>query len=114
PPYPVNIAALAAGVAAVEERKKIARDVRGVKKSRTPLTRGMEQRNLHVFPSSAHFFLAGFWGGGPRVFRKLARQGVLVRERSKDLGPGFARITIGRPAELRKLLKILGSGPQER
>ena len=114
PPYPVNIAALAAGVAAIEERKTIARYVRDVKRLRTWLTRELEQRNVHVFPSSANFLLADFGEAGPRFFRKLARQGVLVRERSKDLGPGFARITIGTPAELRKLLKILGSGPQER
>jgi histidinol-phosphate aminotransferase len=114
PPYPVNIAALAAGVAAIEERKTIARYVRDVKRLRTWLTRELEQRNVHVFPSSTNFLLADFGEAGPRFFRKLARQGVLVRERSRDLGPGFARITIGTPAELRKLLKILGSGPQER
>ena len=114
PPYPVNIAALAAGVAAIEERKTIARYVRDVKRLRTWLTHELEQRNVHVFPSSANFLLADFGQAGPRFFRKLTRQGVLVRERSKDLGPGFARITIGTPAELRKLLKILGSGPQER
>ena len=113
PPYPVNIAALAAGVAAIEERKTIARYVRDVKRLRTWLTRKLEQRNVRVFPSSANFVLADFGQAGPRFFRKLARQGVLVRERSKDLGPGFARITIGTQAELRKLLKILGSGCQE-
>ena len=114
PPYPVNIAALAAGVAAIEERKTIARYVRDVKRLRAWLTRELEQRNVRVFPSSANFLLADFGEAGPRFFRKLARQGVLVRERSKDLGPGFVRITIGTPAELRKLLKILGSGRQER
>jgi histidinol-phosphate aminotransferase len=114
PPYPVNIAALAAGVAAIEERKTIARYVRDVKRLRTWLTRELEQRNVRVFPISANFLLADFGEAGPRFFRKLARQGVLVRERSKDLGPGFARISIGTPAELQKLLKILGSGRQER
>jgi len=114
PPYPVNIAALAAGVAVIEERKTIVRYVRDVKRLRSWLTRELERRNVRVFPSSANFLLADFGKAGPAFFRRLARHGVLVRERTKDLGPGFARITIGTPAELRKFLKLLGSGRQGR
>jgi histidinol-phosphate aminotransferase len=114
PPYPVNIAALAAAVAAIEERKTIARYVRDVKKLRSWLTRELEKRNVLVFPSSANFLLADFGKAGPAFFRRLARHNVLVRERSKDLGPGFARITIGTAAELEKLLKILGANRVER
>ena len=114
PPYPVNIAALAAAVAAIEERKAIMRYVRDVKRLRVWLTGELEKRNVRVFPSSANFLLADFGEDGPAFFRRLARHNILVRERSKDLGPGFARITIGTPAELRRLLKILGSGHEER
>jgi histidinol-phosphate aminotransferase len=114
PPYPVNIAALAAAVAAIAERKTIARYVRDVKKLRSWLTRELEKRNVRVFPSSANFLLADFGKAGPAFFRRLARHNVLVRERSKDLGPGFARITIGTAAELKKLLKILGPNRVER
>jgi histidinol-phosphate aminotransferase len=114
PPYPVNIAALAAAVAAIEERKTIARYVRDVKTLRSWLTRELEKRNVLVFPSSANFLLADFGKAGPAFFRRLARHNVLVRERSKDLGPGFARITIGTAAELEKLLKILGANRVER
>jgi histidinol-phosphate aminotransferase len=114
PPYPVNIAALAAGVAAIEERKTVARYVRDVRRLRDWLTQELEQRNVRVFPSSANFLLADFGKAGRPFFHKLARHNILVRERSRDLGPGFARITIGTPAELRKLLKILGPGPQGR
>ena len=114
PPYPVNIAALAASVAAIAERKTVARYVRDVRRLRDWLTQELEQRNVRVFPSSANFLLADFGKAGRAFFRKLARHNILVRERSRDLGPGFARITIGTPAELRKLLKILGPGPQAR
>ena len=110
PPYPVNIAALAAGVAAVEERKSIARYVRDVKRLRAWFARELQKRNVRVFPSAANFLLADFGKPGPAFFRKLARHNILVRERSHDLGPGFARITIGTQAELKKLLHILGPG----
>jgi histidinol-phosphate aminotransferase len=114
PPYPVNVAALAAAVAAIAERKTIGRYVRDVKKLRSWLTRELEKRNVRVFPSSANFLLADFGKAGPAFFRRLARHSVLVRERSKDLGRGFARITIGTAAELKKLLKILGPNRVER
>jgi histidinol-phosphate/aromatic aminotransferase/cobyric acid decarboxylase-like protein len=74
------------------------------------LVRELEQRGVRVFPSAANFLLADFGESGPAFFKKLARHNILVRERSHDLGPGYARITIGTQAELQKLLEILGPG----
>jgi histidinol-phosphate aminotransferase len=108
PPYPVNAAALAAGVAAVEERKTIALYIRDVKRLRAWFARELLKRNVRVYPSSANFLLADFGKAGPAFFRKLERHNILVRERSHDLGPGFARITIGTESELKKLLRLLG------
>jgi len=110
PPYPVNLAAMVAGVAAIDERKTIARYVNGVKRLRAWFARELERSGVRVFPSTANFVLADFGKAGPAFFRKLARNDILVRERSKDLGPGFARITIGTQSELKKLLQLLGSG----
>lgn len=110
PPYPVNLAALAAGVAAVEERKTISCYVRDVKRLRTWLARELQRRGVRVFPSAANFLLADFGKFGPTFFKELAHHNILVRERSHDLGPGFARITIGTQTELNQLLKILGPG----
>ena len=108
PPYPVNLAALAAGVAAVEERRTIERYVRDVKRLRAWLARELERRGVRVFPSAANFLLADFGDSGPSFFQKLARNDILVRERSHDIGLGYARITIGTESELKKLLQILG------
>jgi len=108
PPYPVNLAALVAGVAAVEERKTINRYVGDVKRLRVWLARELEKRGVRVFPSTANFLLADFGKSGPSFFKELARHNILVRERSHDLGPGYARITIGTRSELQKLLNILG------
>ena len=108
PPYPVNLAALVAGVAAIEERKTIAGYVRDVKRLRGWLSRELEARGVRAFPSAANFLLADFGSDGPTFFQKLARQNILVRERKHDMGPGYARITIGTRAELTKLLKVFG------
>ena len=95
PPFPVNAAALAAGVAAVRERRTIARYIRETKRLREWFDGELKQRHVRVFPSAGNFLLADFGGAGPAFFRRLTRGGILIRERSKDLGPGFARITIG-------------------
>ena len=107
PPFPVNAAALAAGAAAVRERRTIERYIRETKRMREWFTGELKQREVRVFPSAGNFLLADFGDAGPAFFRRLTRNGILIRERSKDLGPGFARITIGTEAELRRFLATL-------
>jgi histidinol-phosphate aminotransferase len=107
PPFPVNAAALAAGVAAVRERRTIARYIRETKRLREWFGGELKQRHVRVFPSAGNFLLADFGNTGPDFFRLLTRNGILIRERSKDLGPGFARITIGTKKELQALLRLL-------
>ena len=107
PPYPVNLAALVAAVAAVKERASIAQYVSATKRRREWLSRELQKDGVRVFPSAANFVLADFGDAGPAFFRKLARHDILVRERSKDLGPGYARITIGTQAEMDHFLRLL-------
>jgi histidinol-phosphate aminotransferase len=110
PPFPVNVAALVAGVAAVRERRTIGRYIREIGRLREWFTNELRLRNMRVFPSAGNFLLADFGNAGPALFRSLARRGILIRERSKDLGPGFARITIGTQKELQALLRLLDRG----
>jgi histidinol-phosphate aminotransferase len=107
PPFPVNVAALSASVAAVRERRTIERYIRETKRLRQWFGRELKRRNVRVFPSAGNFLLVDFGGAGPALFRRLLRRGILIRERSKDLGPGFARITIGTEKELQAVLRIL-------
>lgn len=107
PPYPVNTAALVAAAAAIKERKAIADYVSGTQQRRKWLADQLQKEGVRVFPSAANFLLADFGARGPAFFRKLARHNILVRERSKDLGPGFARITIGTQSELNQFLRLL-------
>jgi histidinol-phosphate aminotransferase len=108
PPFPVNTAALAAAVAAVKEGKTITRFIREIKRLRRWFTTELQRCGVHVFPSEGNFLLADFGASGPAFFRRLERHGILIRERSKDLGPGFARIGIGTEAELKVLLHHFG------
>jgi len=105
-PFPVNTAALAASVAAVRERRTIARYIRDTIRLRKWFASELEKRRVRVFPSACNFVLADFGAAGPALFRNLAQSGILLRER-KDLGPGFVRITIGTHAELKTMLRIV-------
>ena len=64
----------------------------------------MQQLGVITFPSAGNFLLANFGPGGPALFAKLERKGILLRDRARDMGAGFVRITIGTPAEMITLL----------
>ena len=104
PPFPVNLAALVAAEAALQERKTIARYVRGVKRLREWLATELHKLGAVTFPSAGNFLLANFGPFGPELFAKLERKNILLRDRSKDMGPGFVRITIGTQDEMQMLL----------
>jgi histidinol-phosphate aminotransferase len=106
PPYPVNAAALAAAVAAIQERRTIARYIYEVKRLRVWFSKELRCRGARVYPSAGNFVLADFGKRGAFIFKKLASRNILVRKRT-DLGAGFARITVGTEKELKLLLKFV-------
>src|SRR5712664_919590 len=107
PPFPVNLAALVAAEAAVRNRAAMRDYVSGVKRLRPWFARELAKFDVRTFPSSGNFILANFGPKGPALFQKLEKQGILLRERSKDIGPGFVRITIGTQSEMRRFLKTI-------
>src|SRR5215470_6117383 len=107
PPFPVNLAALVAAEAALSERRTIARYVRTVTGLRESFAAQLQKLGAVTYPSGGNFLLANFGAGGPALFAKLERNGILLRDRSKDIGPGFVRITIGTPGEMKTLLDAI-------
>ena len=107
PPYPVNLMAMVAALAAVNEKKSINRYVAQTKHRREWFTNELRKSGVRVFSSAGNFLLADFGPAGPALFRKLAKHNILVRERSKDMGPGYARITIGTQSEMEQFLRLL-------
>jgi histidinol-phosphate aminotransferase len=105
PPFPVNLAALVAAEAAIADRATMRNYVSGVKSLRGWFANELAKLAVKTFPSAGNFILANFGPTGPALFQKLEEQGILLRERSKDIGPGFVRITIGTQSEMRRLLK---------
>jgi len=107
PPFPVNLAALVAAEAALNDRIAMQRYVNGVKRLRVWFAADLEKLGVKTYPSAGNFLLANFGPSGPALFQKLEKQGILLRERSKDIGPGFVRITIGTQSEMRQLLNSI-------
>jgi len=106
-PYPVNSLALVAAEAALSDRKFLRAYIGDVLKSRDQLARGLEQLGARVFPSGANFVLADFGPGGSRLVKRLARRGILVRDRASEFRDGFVRITAGTVAQTQRLLKTI-------
>jgi histidinol-phosphate aminotransferase len=110
PPFPVNLAALVAAEAAVKDRATMRAYVNEVKRLRGWLAAELQKLGVKTYPSAGNFLLANFGPSGPTLFRKLEKQGILLRERTKDMGQGFVRITIGTSAEMKKLLEAIRKG----
>jgi histidinol-phosphate aminotransferase len=104
PPFPVNVAALVAAEAALREGKTIRAYVRNIRRSRESFSAALQALGVATFASAGNFLLANFGSTGPALFAKLERKGILLRDRSCDMGAGFVRITIGTPAEMKILL----------
>jgi histidinol-phosphate aminotransferase len=107
PPFPVNLAALVAAQAAVNDRATMEAYVKGVQRLRAWLAAELQELGVKTYPSAGNFLLANFGPGGLPLFRNLERLGILLRERTKDMGPGFVRITIGTSSEMQKLLTAI-------
>jgi histidinol-phosphate aminotransferase len=107
PPFPVNTAALVAAEAVVQERRAIRKYVQETREIRKWFAGELARLGVRTFPSAGNFLLADFGSQGPSLFRKMAAQGILVRERSKDIGPGFVRISVGTGPEMKRLVKVI-------
>jgi histidinol-phosphate aminotransferase len=108
PPFPVNLAALVAAEAAVRDGATIRGYVREILRIREWFEKELHALGVKTFPSAGNFLLANFGPGGPRLFQRLEREGILLRERTNDLGAGFVRITMGTQAEMKFLLEKIG------
>ena len=107
PPFPVNLASLVAAEAALNDGATMLKYVRQIQMLRASFAKDLEKLGVKTYPSAGNFLLANFGTNGPALFETLERQGILLRERSKDIGPGFVRITIGSAPEMKRLMNAI-------
>src|ERR1700737_3351187 len=105
PPFPINVAALLAADAAIRDRQTMQRYVRDVHRSRGWFEQQLKTLGVKTYPSAANFVLANFGPEGPALFQRLGRKGILLRDRTREIGTGFVRITIGTQKEMERLVR---------
>jgi histidinol-phosphate aminotransferase len=107
-PYPVNIAALVAARAVMQDRAFLRKTLSEFRHSRNELQRGLTNLGVRFFPSAANFILLNLGDRAKQVVASLARHGTLIRDRSSDFGgQGYVRITIGTLSQTRRVLRQL-------
>jgi len=105
-PFNVNSLALAAAVAALEDRKFVAKSTRMNRLGLARLERAFKTLGLEFIPSCANFVAFRVSRAGT-VYEKLLRQGVIVRPLANYDMPDHLRVTVGTPKENEKFLKAL-------
>ncbi|MDR0954977.1 MAG: histidinol-phosphate transaminase [Rikenellaceae bacterium] len=109
--YPYNINGITQRIVLdqLADPQKVSEEVAEIDRERERLLPALEALPLirKVFPTDANFVLVRV--DDPRgVYNTLINEGVIVRDRSRIKGcEGCLRITIGTPAENRKLMEIL-------
>jgi histidinol-phosphate aminotransferase len=105
-PYSVNMLAVMAARAAVEDTEYVQNYVVEALAARELLSIGLEQLGIRYVPSSANFVLGRFGARAIEVRDALRARGILVRDRSYE-APGCVRITVGTREQTRQLLSAL-------
>lgn len=96
PPYSVNIFALAALQAALDDDQWLAWYVAESQRSRALIYQACERHGLRYWPSDANFVLVRIGPRAGALAAALARRGIFVRDRSRQPGcEGCLRITAG-------------------
>lgn len=107
-PFAVNAAALVAAEATMRDYRSVKQYAKEIGLARNLLSKALVRYGVKVFPSAANFLLADFGERAPRVLGRLAKGGILLRDRTSDFGrTGHVRITIGTRTQMRRLIRAL-------
>lgn len=108
--YPLDSIAIAAGVAAMQDRTYFDETRRKVIDSRESVAAELAEMGFQVLPSAANFvFVTHPQHDAAEIAQRLREQGIIVRHFNKPRIQQFLRITIGTPAENAVLLKVLAA-----
>jgi len=109
PPYNINQASQELVLQALEEVGQVNDMIRIIVEERESLKTALEALPVvkHIYPSDANFILVRVTDA-KALYQELLTKGIVVRDRSSVvLCEGCLRITIGTPAENKKLLEAI-------
>ena len=108
-PFAVNLAAQAAGVAALADDDYLRRSVGANASGREYLYRELARLGLFYLKSHANFVLVRFGNDAGTVIHDLLAAGIIVRPCGGYELPEFARITVGSAEQNTRLIETLGA-----
>lgn len=107
-PYSVNSIAVIAGSAALDDPKYVEAYAEEVNKNKEFLIKELTSLGLKVFPSGANFIVAYFGNRCSKICEELKKDGILVRNRTKDpLLKNCIRITVGTEEQCKQLIEAI-------
>ena len=112
-PFNVNSLALAAAVAALEDREfvRTSRDLN--RTGMAQLTAGLDALGLARIPSAGNFVTVDLGRDPQPVFQAMLARGVIVRPVAEYGLPTHVRVTVGLPEENSRFLKVLAEAIRE-
>jgi histidinol-phosphate aminotransferase len=103
-PFSVNVPALIAARAAVQDREYVANYVAEILAAREMACAGLKKLGVRYFTTHSNFVLFDAGERAIPIRDALRERGVLVRDRSYEI-PGCVRLTIGTRAQIERFLE---------
>lgn len=106
-PFNSNLLAQAAAIAALEDTEFVEKTLNLVKEGLKYLYKSLDDMGLEYLPTETNFFLIKVPTGGKNIYRRMLREGVIIRSMdSYGLGE-YIRINVGLPEENERFIKSL-------
>ncbi|OGX23377.1 MAG: histidinol-phosphate transaminase [Omnitrophica WOR_2 bacterium RIFCSPHIGHO2_02_FULL_45_21] len=106
-PFNVNTLAQEAALAALDDTVFIRKAQRAVREGKKYLYGELDRLKINYIPSAANFILIDLKRDGLKIFNKLLKEGVIVRDMQQYGLNNFIRVTIGREKENKKFVAAL-------
>lgn len=107
PPFTVTEPAQVAATAALLDQEFLARTLENNARCKQMLVEGLRRRGLRHLEAHTNFVLAEVDDGAAWT-RGMERHGLIVRPVNSYALPNWVRLSIGRPAEMQRLLDAMG------
>lgn len=106
-PFTVNFLAQVSAEAALDDLEFKERTLKMVSEGKRNLYKELEKRGVSYIPSQSNFVAVNLNTDDLVVFREMLKEGIIVLAGTHMYMPGYIRVTIGKPAEMRKFIRVL-------
>jgi len=106
-PFNVNSLAQAAALASLDDKAHVERIKKLVREGKEYLYKEFDSLGLFYQKSDTNFILVDIKGDGRKVFEKMLREGVIIRDMNAYGLKNFIRVTIGTRKENKKFISAL-------